>query len=70
MITFIITNVFDYAALIKMSQYEWTLESLHCAKRFTRMALSPLLGSKPLKSRELFQQTWSKNKPAIMRNVK
>jgi DNA repair protein RecO (recombination protein O) len=31
-------------------------ETLRAAKRFTRMALKPYLGSKPLKSRELFRQ--------------
>lgn len=31
-------------------------EVLQAAKRFTRMALKPYLGSKPLKSRELFMQ--------------
>ncbi|OBX04087.1 DNA repair protein RecO [Gallibacterium genomosp. 3] len=31
-------------------------ETLQAAKRFTRLALKPYLGSKPLKSRELFQQ--------------
>ncbi|PSU22983.1 DNA repair protein RecO [Photobacterium phosphoreum] len=31
-----------------------TPEQLRAAKRFTRMALKPYLGSKPLKSRELF----------------
>jgi DNA repair protein RecO (recombination protein O) len=29
---------------------------LRAAKRFTRMALKPYLGGKPLKSRELFRQ--------------
>lgn len=31
-------------------------ETLRAAKRFTRMALKPYLGGKPLKSRELFRQ--------------
>ena len=31
-------------------------EVLHAAKRFTRIALKPYLGNKPLKSRELFTQ--------------
>lgn len=31
-------------------------ETLRSAKRFTRMALKPYLGGKPLKSRELFRQ--------------
>lgn len=34
-------------------------DSLKAARRFTRMALKPLLGNKPLKSRELFRQ-WQK----------
>ncbi len=32
------------------------VDSLRAAKRFTRMALKPYLGGKPLKSRELFRQ--------------
>ncbi|MTD37834.1 DNA repair protein RecO [Erwinia sp. CPCC 100877] len=32
------------------------VESLRAAKRFTRMALKPYLGGRPLKSRELFRQ--------------
>ncbi|QWA09762.1 DNA repair protein RecO [Sodalis ligni] len=32
------------------------METLRAAKRFTRMALKPYLGGKPLKSRELFGQ--------------
>ena len=47
-------------ALINMSNQDWDPASLQCAKRLNRMALSHLLGRKPLKSRELFQQTWSK----------
>jgi DNA repair protein RecO (recombination protein O) len=31
-----------------------TAEQLRAAKRFTRMALKPYVGSRPLKSRELF----------------
>ncbi|HHZ6738567.1 TPA: DNA repair protein RecO, partial [Proteus mirabilis] len=33
-----------------------TAGTLKAAKRFTRMALKPYLGGKPLKSRELFRQ--------------
>ncbi|MBG6243741.1 DNA repair protein RecO [Candidatus Symbiopectobacterium sp. 'North America'] len=33
------------------------VQTLRAAKRFTRMALKPYLGSKPLKSRELFQKS-------------
>jgi len=32
------------------------INTLRAAKRFTRMALKPYLGGKPLKSRELFRQ--------------
>ena len=32
------------------------IDTLRAAKRFTRMALKPYLGGKPLKSRELFHQ--------------
>ncbi len=43
------------------------LDTLKAAKRFTRMALKPYLGGKPLKSRELFRQFTSplpiQNKP-------
>ncbi|MDU0354168.1 DNA repair protein RecO [Paraglaciecola aquimarina] len=45
-------------ALLQMSELTWTPASLHCAKYINRTALTHLLGSKPLKSRELFLQTW------------
>jgi DNA repair protein RecO (recombination protein O) len=41
--------------LIAISERRFTTkEQLKAAKRFTRMALKPYLGGKPLKSRELF----------------
>ncbi len=49
-------NCFAGADLNKVLQNQWDSESLKCAKMISRMALHPLLGSKPLKSRELFQQ--------------
>ncbi|WP_299080993.1 DNA repair protein RecO [uncultured Paraglaciecola sp.] len=64
------SNRFSGESLLQMSQQVWTQDSLQCAKRITRMAFSPLLGHKPLKSRELFQQTWTKSKPDPIRNVK
>ena len=64
------TNRFSGDALLQVSNNIWTANSLQCAKRITRMALSPLLGQKPLKSRELFQQTWTAAKPVNNRNVK
>lgn len=63
------TNRFSGEALLQVSHNVWTPQSLQCAKRITRMALSPLLGHKPLKSRELFQQTWMTNKPANIRGA-
>ncbi|GLT18179.1 DNA repair protein RecO [Vibrio zhanjiangensis] len=43
--------------LIAISERRFTTkEQLKAAKRFTRMALKPYLGGKPLKSRELFTQ--------------
>ncbi|MBE4576041.1 DNA repair protein RecO [Vibrio navarrensis] len=44
--------------LIAISERRFvTREQLKAAKRFTRIALKPYLGGKPLKSRELFIQT-------------
>ncbi|MDN3610955.1 DNA repair protein RecO [Vibrio ostreicida] len=43
--------------LIAISERRFTTkEQLNAAKRFTRVALKPYLGGKPLKSRELFMQ--------------
>jgi DNA repair protein RecO (recombination protein O) len=64
------TNRFSGEALLQVSNNLWTPNSLQCAKRITRMALSPLLGRKPLKSRELFQQTWTAAKPANIGKLK
>jgi DNA repair protein RecO (recombination protein O) len=64
------SNRFTGEALLQVSQHIWTPNSLQCAKRITRMALSPLLGRKPLKSRELFQQTWMAAKSANIGNAK
>ncbi|MFT6989465.1 MAG: DNA repair protein RecO (recombination protein O) [Paraglaciecola sp.] len=64
------SNRFSGEALLQVSRNIWTPNSLKCAKRITRMALLPLLGRKPLKSRELFQQTWAATKPANIGNMK
>lgn len=45
---------FKGSDLLAIAMQHWTPESLKAAKRFCRMALSPWLGKKPLKSRELF----------------
>ncbi|WP_088330134.1 DNA repair protein RecO [Lacimicrobium sp. SS2-24] len=47
---------FSGEVLLDMAQAHWHPQSLKAAKRLTRMALKPLLGDKPLKSRELFLQ--------------
>ena len=49
---------FSGEALLHMSEQRWDPQSLKCAKYIARSALAHLLGHKPLKSRELFQQTW------------
>lgn len=42
--------------IIKINNNQWDTESLLSAKKLMRMALQPLIGDKPLKSRELFTQ--------------
>lgn len=49
-------NCFTSESLTKIANADWDKQSLQSAKRVLRMALRPLLGEKPLKSRELFQQ--------------
>lgn len=49
-------NSFVGNDLLKIAKFDWDKGSLNAAKRITRMALKPLLGDKPLKSRELFQK--------------
>lgn len=48
---------FNGSVLLQVARGQWDNNSLHCAKRITRIALAQLLGSKPLMSRELFKQT-------------
>ncbi|WP_289029158.1 DNA repair protein RecO [uncultured Paraglaciecola sp.] len=55
------SNRFSGQSLIAMTNDNWTTDSLKCAKYITRTALAHLLGHKPLKSRELFQQTWTRS---------
>lgn len=45
---------FAGADIIKIRNNQWDKDSLSSAKTLMRMALLPLLGEKPLKSRELF----------------
>lgn len=49
-------NRFSGKSVINAAKFEWDKSSLSTAKAITRMALKPLLGDKPLKSRELFQK--------------
>jgi DNA repair protein RecO (recombination protein O) len=45
---------FSGTDLIRIANESWDTSSLKAAKRLTRVALAPILGDKPLKSRELF----------------
>lgn len=45
---------FSTETLVKIQQLQWDADSLAAAKVISRIALRPLLGTKPLKSRELF----------------
>jgi DNA repair protein RecO (recombination protein O) len=47
-------HTFSGHALIDVSDQVWNKDSLKVAKFIMRLALKPLLGDKPLKSRELF----------------
>ena len=49
-------NCFDGSDLLAIANLKWQPASLLAAKKITRMALRPLLGGKPLKSRELFSR--------------
>ncbi|XOV80954.1 MAG: DNA repair protein RecO [Aestuariibacter sp.] len=42
-------------AILQVARQNWTVEALKVAKYVARSALTPLLGHKPLKSRELFR---------------
>lgn len=47
-------NSFAGEVILKVHQQLWDKQSLRCAKVVSRISMSALLGSKPLKSRELF----------------
>ena len=57
------TPCFSGALLNAFSRNEISESMLPDLKRLTRMALAPLIGSKPLRSRELFQQKARVNQP-------
>ncbi|KXI27384.1 DNA repair protein RecO [Paraglaciecola hydrolytica] len=59
---------FKGETLLLVAQLEWTAASLHCAKQIARLCLAQLLGTKPLKSRELFKHSWSHNAPSQLEN--
>lgn len=57
-------NTFTGRQLKALASREFAdIDTLRAAKRFTRMALKPYLGGKPLKSRELFRQFMPKKRP-------
>ncbi|MBU2876636.1 DNA repair protein RecO [Aliiglaciecola lipolytica] len=47
-------NCFLGTDLENVASFQWDKQSLLVAKRVTRMAFKPIIGDKPLKSRELF----------------
>jgi len=47
-------SMFRGKDLLAINALEWTVSSLRAAKQIMRLALKPLVGDKPLKSRELF----------------
>ena len=49
-------QAFTGAEIIDMGLKHWHPDSLRAAKRLNRIALAPLLGNKPLKSKELFRR--------------
>jgi DNA repair protein RecO (recombination protein O) len=49
-------NCFSGHDLLAIAAQQWQQSSLSCAKLISRLALQPLLGNKPLKSRELFMR--------------
>ncbi|WP_438864262.1 DNA repair protein RecO [Neptunicella sp.] len=49
-------NCFMGSDLLAIHHQQWQQSALSCAKIISRMALQPLLGNKPLKSRELFMR--------------
>jgi DNA repair protein RecO (recombination protein O) len=57
------TNCFSGDDLIAIANLDWQPKSLMAAKKITRIALHPLLGSKPLKSRELFSSVIRMEQP-------
>ena len=62
-------NCFLGESIMQISDFVWTPASLLCAKYISRMTLAKLLGDKPLKSRELFKQTWSTRLPVNVENL-
>lgn len=48
------SNIFRGIDIQAIESATWDNDSLRAAKRFTRIALAPLVGEKPLKSRALF----------------
>ncbi len=48
------SNIFSGADIVSIANQQWTKPSLKAAKRLSRIALGPLLGDAPIKSRELF----------------
>ena len=63
-------NCFKGETLLEIEQLVWNAASLLCAKQVARVCLAQLLGTKPLKSRELFTHSWSHTAPQKLENGK
>lgn len=62
-------NCFSGQSIMQINDLAWTPASLHCAKYISRLTLAKLLGDKPLKSRELFKQSWTTQLPNNVENT-
>lgn len=47
-------GLFQGADLVAIREQRWSASALNSAKKISRISLAPLLGNKPIKSRELF----------------
>jgi DNA repair protein RecO (recombination protein O) len=47
--------------ILAIDNDEWHVDSLKAAKKISRIAMRPIVGDKPIKSRELFKSNTTKN---------
>ncbi|GAB3105993.1 DNA repair protein RecO [Aestuariicella hydrocarbonica] len=60
-----VSNAFVGAHLLALSRQDFTPDTLRTAKTLSRLLFQPLLGSRPLESRKLFQKTLPLNTEAL-----